>query len=197
MSGANPCGVTLFRRARGRPPSPRLVLARLLPAGRRRDRAADAAVVLAGVALSVQTVIDPGAIVHRHGGASVALFLVPAAALALRRRAPMAVAWLTVGFAVLVWLLELAAPGALLRVDADHTLSPVVWWPPTAPLAAYAVAAFPRDGGRRPGSACCRSPCCSSRSACWRTSSPTRPCGTSTPRRPTASTRWCSAASPS
>ncbi|WP_083597489.1 sensor histidine kinase [Actinomadura madurae] len=148
MSGANPWGATLLRRARVRPPSPRLALARLLPVGRRRDRAADAAVVLSGVALSVQAVIDPGAIVHRHGGASVALFLVPAAALALRRRAPMAVAWLTAGFAVLVWLLELAAPGALLRVDADHALSPVVWWPPTAPLAAYAVAAFPRDGGR-------------------------------------------------
>ncbi|TDC48530.1 two-component sensor histidine kinase [Actinomadura sp. KC345] len=86
--------------------------------------------------------------VRPHGGASLALFLVPALALVFRRRAPMAVAWVTAGLAVLVWLAELAAPGTLLRVDAGGSLEPPVWWPPTAPLAAYAVMAFPREGAR-------------------------------------------------
>ncbi|WP_433473113.1 sensor histidine kinase [Spirillospora sp. CA-142024] len=123
-------------------------MTRLLPPGRRRDRMADAVVVLSGAALSLQTATDPHTIVRWYGGASIALLMVPAAALAFRRRAPLRVAWLTAGFAALVWLLEVIAPGTVLRVHADHTLDPVLWWPPTAPLAAYAVMAFPREGGR-------------------------------------------------
>ncbi|TDD73688.1 two-component sensor histidine kinase [Actinomadura darangshiensis] len=60
----------------------------------------------------------------------------------------MAVGWCTAGFAALVWLVEVIAPGTLFLVHADHSLAPAVWWPPTAPLAAYAVTAFPREGGR-------------------------------------------------
>ncbi|TDD34797.1 two-component sensor histidine kinase [Actinomadura sp. KC06] len=60
----------------------------------------------------------------------------------------MTVAWITAALAALIWVVEQAAPGTLLRVDADHALSPPVWWPPTAPLAAYAAMAFPRDGAR-------------------------------------------------
>ncbi|HEU5023771.1 MAG TPA: histidine kinase, partial [Spirillospora sp.] len=131
-----------------RPTSPRAALARLLPAGRRRDLAADAVAVAAGTALSWRTATDPHAIVRWHGGGALLLLLVPAAALAFRRRAPMTVAWVTAGLAVLVWLVELAAPGTQLRAGADHALSPAPWWPPTAPLAAYAVMAFPRDGAR-------------------------------------------------
>ncbi|TDC94250.1 two-component sensor histidine kinase [Actinomadura sp. 7K507] len=94
------------------------------------------------------TVASPDAMVSPHGGASLVLFLVPALALVFRRRAPMTVAWITAGLAALVWLMELAAPGTLLRVDADQSLEPAIWWPPTAPLAAYAVMAFPREGAR-------------------------------------------------
>ncbi|MES9541621.1 histidine kinase [Actinomadura sp. NPDC000600] len=136
------------RRGRVRLPSPRPVLARLLPPGRRRDRVADTVAVLAGAALCVSVATDPAGIVRPYGGASAALLMAPAAALMLRRRLPMTVAWLTAGFAGLVWVVELIAPGALLRVDADHALAPVPWWPPTAPLAAYAVMAFPRDAAR-------------------------------------------------
>ncbi|MFI0371196.1 sensor histidine kinase [Actinomadura sp. 1N219] len=127
-------------------PSPRSAIARLLPPGRSRDLTADALVVAAGVALSLGA--DGGTIVRPHGGATMALLLVPALALAFRRRAPMTVAWITAALAALVWAVEQAAPGTLLHVDADHALSPPVWWPPTAPLAAYAAMAFPRDGAR-------------------------------------------------
>ncbi|WP_211343249.1 sensor histidine kinase [Actinomadura pelletieri] len=127
-------------------PSPRSALARLLPPGRSRDLVADAVVVLSGVALSLGG--DGGTIVRPQGGATVALLMIPALALVVRRRAPLTVAWTTAAVAVLVWLVEQAAPGTLLRVDADHSVSPPVWWPPTAPLAAYAVMAFPRDGAR-------------------------------------------------
>ncbi|WP_207394033.1 sensor histidine kinase [Actinomadura formosensis] len=128
--------------------SPRSLLARLLPPGQPRDLAADAVVVAAGAFLTWRTFTDPGTIVHRYGGAAMAPLLVPVIALAFRRRAPLTAGWVTAGFAVLVWLVELAAPGTLLRVHADHSLSPVIWWPPTAPFAAYAVTAWPRDGGR-------------------------------------------------
>ncbi|TMR06374.1 two-component sensor histidine kinase [Actinomadura soli] len=60
----------------------------------------------------------------------------------------MTVAWITAALAALVWAVEQAAPGTLLQVNADHTLRPPVWWTPTAPLAAYAAMAFPRDGAR-------------------------------------------------
>ncbi|TDD85166.1 two-component sensor histidine kinase [Actinomadura rubrisoli] len=60
----------------------------------------------------------------------------------------MTVAWITAALAALLLLTELAAPGALLRTGHRHDLSPLVWWPPTLPLAAYATMAFPRDGGR-------------------------------------------------
>ncbi|WP_222868721.1 sensor histidine kinase [Actinomadura syzygii] len=132
--------------------SPRPVLAWLpvwlRPDGRPRDLVADAAVVFAGTYLTWWTVTAPGSVVRWHGGAALALMLVPALALAFRRRAPMTVAWLTAGLAALYWLTELAAPGTLLRVHADHSLNAAVWWPPTAPLAAYAAMAFPREGGR-------------------------------------------------
>jgi signal transduction histidine kinase len=131
-----------------RPPSPLPALARLLPAGRPRDLAADVLVVLSGAAFTSSTIAGPDTIVRWRGGAMPVLLLVPVLALLFRRRAPLTVGWITAGVAVLVWLVELAAPGTLLRTDADHSLSPAVWWPPTAPLAAYAVTAFPRDGGR-------------------------------------------------
>ncbi|MEU5994299.1 histidine kinase [Spirillospora sp. NPDC047418] len=122
-------------------------LARILPPGRPRDRVADAVVVLSGAVFTWLSVTDPHTIVRGRGGAAM-LLLVPVLALPFRRRAPMTVGWITAGVAALVWLVELAAPGTLLRGDADHSLAPMVWWPPTAPLAAYAVLAFPRDGGR-------------------------------------------------
>ncbi|MGH3239133.1 MAG: hypothetical protein ACRDNL_02070, partial [Spirillospora sp.] len=105
---------------------PRAALARLLPPGRSRDLTADAVVVVSGVALSLG--VDEGRILRPHGGATVVLLLIPALALVFRRRAPMTVAWITAAFAALVWVAEQAAPGTLLRVDADHTVSPPVWW---------------------------------------------------------------------
>jgi signal transduction histidine kinase len=128
--------------------SPRFVLARLVPPGRPRDLVADAVVVVCAVALSWGVASGSRALLHPRGGVTMALLMVPALALAARRRAPLAVAWLTVAFAALVWAVEQAAPGTLLRVDADHTLRSPVWWPPTAPFAAYAAMAFPRDGAR-------------------------------------------------
>ncbi|MEU8800939.1 histidine kinase [Spirillospora sp. NPDC048819] len=141
-------GVVLPQGTGVRMPSPRPLLARLLPPGRPRDRVADAVVVLCGAAQSWWTAAGPDTMIRWHGGVLPVLFLVPAFALVLRRRAPMTVAWITAGLAVLVWLVELAAPGTLLRVDADRTVEPAIWWPPTAPLAAYAVMAFPREGAR-------------------------------------------------
>ncbi|WP_344907681.1 sensor histidine kinase [Actinomadura meridiana] len=129
-------------------PSPRLVPARLPPPGRPRDLVADAVVVVGAVLLSWSLASGPRALLHPHGGATMALLMGPALALAVRRRAPMTVAWLTAAFAALVWIVEQAAPGTLLRVGADHALGSPVWWPPTAPFAAYAAMAFPRDGAR-------------------------------------------------
>ncbi len=84
----------------------------ILPAGRPWDRVADVVVLLAGIAFTWFTVMDPNTIVRSRGGAVLVVLMVPAFALLFRRRAPMAVGWITGGVAVAGWLVELAAPGA-------------------------------------------------------------------------------------
>ncbi|WP_207401097.1 histidine kinase [Actinomadura roseirufa] len=122
--------------------------ARIPRGGRARDLAADVAVAGAGLALSVRTAADPATLLRPHGGATAVVLVVPALALALRRRVPMTVAWLTAALPALLWLVESAAPGTLVRTGAPGGLTPFVWWPPTLPFAAYAVMAFPAGAAR-------------------------------------------------
>ncbi|WP_199564924.1 sensor histidine kinase [Spongiactinospora rosea] len=85
-----------------------------------RDRALDALVVVACLMLSAE-----------HLGKSPVVVVAAALLLALRRHAPLAVAWLT------------AAATAVLAVSGAIPAGPdVLWWPPAAPFAAYALMAF-------------------------------------------------------
>ncbi|WP_218004970.1 sensor histidine kinase [Actinomadura macra] len=120
---------------------------RLVPA-RGRDLAADAAVVAVALVLSLQAVAGTDSILRPYGGATAVVVVLPALALAVRRRAPLTVAWLTVAPAALLCVGEWVAPGTLLRSGGYDAFSPLLWWPPALPFAAYATMAFPGEGGR-------------------------------------------------
>ncbi len=64
-----------------------------------------------------------------------------------RRRAPVATVWLAACLSLAVALAHRVAPGLLVRPDVEADWLP--WWPPTAPFAAYTVAAW--AGARRSG----------------------------------------------
>ncbi|WP_242907518.1 sensor histidine kinase [Actinomadura terrae] len=113
-----------------------------------RDRAADAVAVVLALALSLETATGPDSVLRGYGGATAVVVAVPALALAVRRRFPMTVAWLTVALAALLDVVERLAPGALLREGAPGAFAPILWWPPALPFAAYAAMAFPRDTDR-------------------------------------------------
>ncbi|MBT2211312.1 sensor histidine kinase [Actinomadura sp. NEAU-AAG7] len=118
------------------------------PAPPGRDLAADAVAVVCALALSLQTAAGPDSVLRGHHGATAAVVALPALALAVRRRFPMTVAWLTAAVAALLDAVERLAPGTLLRDGPPGAFDPIVWWPPALPFAVYAAMAFPRDGDR-------------------------------------------------
>ncbi|MBO2448797.1 two-component sensor histidine kinase [Actinomadura barringtoniae] len=113
------------------------------------DVFSDVVVVVLGVLLSVQTATQHRAMFRPLDGVTVTVLALVGASLVFRRRAPMTVAWLTTGLTVVLLVVEYVAPGTLLHTSGDISVEPLIWWPPTAPFAAYAVMSFDK-GGRPP-----------------------------------------------
>jgi signal transduction histidine kinase len=73
------------------------------------------------------------------GGAMLAAQLALAAALLVRRRFPLTLAWLTAGATAAVAVVEAIRPGTLVALDPGSNAMP--WLPAAAPFVAYAVTA--------------------------------------------------------
>ena len=112
------------------------------------DVFSDVVVVVLGVLLSVQTATQDRSMFRPLDGLTVTVLTLVGASLVFRRRAPMTVAWLTTGLAIVLLIVEYVAPGTLLRTGGNISVEPLIWWPPVAPFAAYAVMSF--DKGRPP-----------------------------------------------
>jgi signal transduction histidine kinase len=115
--------------------------------GQRWPLVIDATVVVVAAVLSlgVSSMLKP------YHGMTATVLLVVALSLAFRRRAPLTVAWFVAATAAVLPIVELIAPGTLIRPSAHvvSVLSPtapfaVPMLPPAAPFAAYAAVVFSR-----------------------------------------------------
>lgn len=102
----------------------------------------DVVVVLLAAAASVGVVAERGSMLRPHGGATATVLVLTACALAFRRRAPLAVAWVTVAPMAALHVVETIAPGTLLRLGPGVDVGPVPCWTPAVPFAAYAAMAY-------------------------------------------------------
>jgi signal transduction histidine kinase len=110
----------------------------------RRDTAFDALTMAAAVALVAVAVLGPPNNAA-YGPAGIAVQCVLVASLPFRRCAPLLVGWLTTAAAAAMTVVELAAPGTLVRTDLD-TAGITPWVPlATTPFATYATTAFTTD----------------------------------------------------
>jgi signal transduction histidine kinase len=103
------------------------------------DLVSDILVLAFAVPLTFAPLSGETALVRPLGGVTFALLLAVALALLWRRKAPLAVAWITAAAALAFPLAELVARGDVLQLDPGVSAGP--WWPPTAAFAAYAVMA--------------------------------------------------------
>jgi signal transduction histidine kinase len=99
----------------------------------------DAVVVVLALGLNV-SIATGSSMLRPYGGVTFAVLACAALALLFRRQHPVAVAWISVAVAAALPAVELVAPGSLLHTTGVAT--PVLWWPPSAPFAAYAALAF-------------------------------------------------------
>jgi signal transduction histidine kinase len=114
--------------------------------GTKRDVAVDVVVVVVALVLSLNMTLGPEPILRSYGGATTAVTTVLALSLALRRWWPLMVAWTSVATAATSTMVELVAPGTVIRADVSVTFagsSPL--WAPVAPFAAYGALAFAKD----------------------------------------------------
>jgi signal transduction histidine kinase len=115
-----------------------------LPAYRaKRDIVLDVVVILIALALSLNMTVGTAPILSSPGGTTTIVLVALALSLAFRRWRPMAVAWTSVTAAATLILVELVAPGTLIRSDVSMTVansSPL--WAPAAPFAVYGAMAF-------------------------------------------------------
>ncbi|WP_433336313.1 sensor histidine kinase [Spirillospora sp. CA-294931] len=107
--------------------------------------ATDAMVLILALGAAFAMVTERGTIVRPYGGATLVVALALALTLLWRRRAPITVAWVNAVPAAVVLLVELASPGVFLRQSGDISVDPLLFWPPGAPLVAYAAISFGRS----------------------------------------------------
>jgi signal transduction histidine kinase len=118
-----------------------------VPAYRRiRDIVVDVVVILIALGLGLGMTAGSEAILKPLGGVTIVIEVALALSLAVRRRWPLTVAWISVAAAALLVIVELVAPGTLIRSDITVNIastSPL--WAPAAPFAVYSALAFGRD----------------------------------------------------
>ncbi|MFF4239982.1 sensor histidine kinase [Actinomadura geliboluensis] len=117
-----------------------------LRSGLARDVTLDVLVVLTAVGASLSAALDGQSVLRPFGGATAGVLVLAALSLAVRRRAPVTVAWISAALAGALLAVEYAAPGTLLHTGGRIDAGRILWWTPTAPFAAYAVMAFPASG---------------------------------------------------
>ncbi|MEU5879506.1 histidine kinase [Spirillospora sp. NPDC047279] len=115
-----------------------------LPARPVRAVVSDAIVVALGVGGCLLTTLDERTLLRSFHGATTVVLALTGLALVFRRRAPLTVAWITTGVALVLLAVETAAPGTLLHQTGVIDVESMALWPPTAMFAAYAVTAFPQ-----------------------------------------------------
>jgi signal transduction histidine kinase len=118
-----------------------------IPAYRRiRDIVVDVIVILIALGLGLGMTLGSEAILKPLGGVTVVIEVALALSLAARRWWPLAVAWISVAAAALLVLVELVAPGTLIRADITvNVASTSPLWAPAAPFAVYSALAFAQN----------------------------------------------------
>ena len=102
--------------------------------------------VLIAFGLSLEVTVGEASILKTLGGATTVIMTLLALSLAFRRHRPMAVAWVSVAAVVALTIVEVAAPGTLIRSDVTMTVAnSSLLWAPAAPFAAYSALAFAPD----------------------------------------------------
>jgi signal transduction histidine kinase len=104
--------------------------------------AIDVTVVAVALVAGVGTVWGPNAVMRPYSGVTGALFAAFALLLLMRRRAPLAVAWVVAASALAVPLVELLVPGTMLSSADPARFDSLLVWPPAGPFAAYAAIAI-------------------------------------------------------
>ncbi|PSK88063.1 signal transduction histidine kinase [Murinocardiopsis flavida] len=117
---------------------------RRIDAARLRATAVDVLIVGAA-AVAGFAAAGPGGVVEPYGGAAGAGLAAAALPLALRRRFPVGVAWVSAAALAAIVVVEAAAPGGLVRSGAGALM--FLGLLPAAPFAAYSAGAF-AGGGR-------------------------------------------------
>ncbi|MFG2533174.1 sensor histidine kinase [Streptomyces sp. NPDC048516] len=106
----------------------------------------DALAALSTFGLSYFLVNGSSSLLKPCGGVTFAVLLIPVLSLFFRRRAPLAVMWVTIGMTSALLAVEIAAPGTVVRSGGDARAIPL--WPPAAPFAAYSVIAYAKPSPR-------------------------------------------------
>ncbi|WP_315987415.1 sensor histidine kinase [Actinomadura sp. HBU206391] len=114
-----------------------------------RNLVFDVVVTFLAVVLSLAALTGARATLRPYGGVTAAVLVAAALSLLWRRRAPLAVAWITAGIATVLPLAELVAPGSLVRDGDAYRLAPLLLWPPAGAFAAYGAMAFTEAHRRR------------------------------------------------
>jgi signal transduction histidine kinase len=119
---------------------------KILAYRRIRDIVVDVAVILMALGLGLGMTLGSEAILQPLGGVMAVVQVALALSLAVRRWWPLTVAWIAVAAAALLVLVELVAPGTLIRSDISASVasaSPL--WATAAPFAIYSALAFGRN----------------------------------------------------
>jgi signal transduction histidine kinase len=118
-----------------------------IPAYRRiRDIVVDVVVILIALALGLNMTAGAEPILRSPGGSTAVVSVALALSLALRRWWPLTVAWLSVAAAALLMIVEVVAPGTLIRSDVTiGVANSSLLWAPAAPFAVYSALAFAKN----------------------------------------------------
>nr|AFV71339.1 PyrF4 [Streptomyces rugosporus] len=104
-----------------------------------RKALVDLAMAAAAFAMGLQVSGTHSSVLRPFGGATQAIAVAVALSLLLRRRFPLTVAWVVALTTVIPPLVELVAPGTLLRNDGSVEIANLLVWTPAMPFAAYNV----------------------------------------------------------
>ncbi|MGW4940926.1 sensor histidine kinase [Actinoplanes sp. NPDC004185] len=110
----------------------------------RRKTISDVLSVLASIVIGSVMMSLPEPILRPYGGLTVVMLSALSLSLLLRRRVPVALAWLNVAVVAAVLVAELVSPGVLIPPNLSPSFLP--WVPPFTPFVVYALVVY---AGRR------------------------------------------------
>jgi signal transduction histidine kinase len=110
-----------------------------------RDVLYDVTAVAISLAFSLGLVVGNHGAVKPYGGMTLVVLVATSLSLFVRRQAPLAVGWCSALMAAALPIVELAAPGTLLRTGDYLALGHLLVWPPTGAFVAYSLMSFADD----------------------------------------------------